>query len=326
MKVLVTGGAGYIGRAICDSFSRRGHNAYQLDDLSNSTPEGIEDTLYVESVENYQGICRVIRSVEPDVIVNAAGLKDAVESYEIPEKYLSANTVGMANMLSAAKRFGVDKVIQSSSCAIYSPASPMPLTESSPVDPSTPYGLSKLASERLGRWWADKGSGRFVSLRYFNIAGAVLERNIGERSIKRPTQLFPSIIHSIQTGKEFSAYTSPIESISKTPIRDYLHVEDVAEAHVLAAEKEISGIYNLGTGQGYSVTDVIECFERISNSEINTVFLPPRPGDVPLSIADATLARTQLEWKPRHNLESICKSTWQWHQQERYRLDKDWQS
>ncbi|MFS0212271.1 NAD-dependent epimerase/dehydratase family protein [Corynebacterium striatum] len=326
MKVLVTGGAGYIGRAICDSFSKRGHSVYQMDDLSNSTSEGIEGTLYVESVENYQGVCNVVRSVKPDVVVNAAGLKDAVESYEIPAKYLSVNATGMANILSAANCFGVDKVIQSSSCAIYSPSSPMPLTEASPVDPSTPYGLSKLASEKLGRWWADRGNGHFVSLRYFNIAGAVLDRGIGERSVRRPTQLFPSIIHSLQTGKKFKAYTSPIESISRTPVRDYLHVEDVAEAHVLAAEKELSGIYNLGTGEGYSVTDVIECFERTSNAKVDTIFLPPRPGDVPLSIADATLAREQLGWVPKHNLESICDSAWQWHQQDKYKLDKEWQS
>lgn len=317
MRVIVTGGAGYIGRGITDALTRSGHEVFVVDDLSRSTREGIKADFFRESVLHRNRLISLFQSIDPDAVINAAGYKDAVESFRRPDKYLETNALGFLNVLDASDRCEAKLVIQSSSCAVYDRLAVVPLTESSPTKPSTPYGLSKLNSEYLGKWWSERTEKRFISLRYFNVAGANLKSGVGERYLTAPSQLFPATIRAIQTGNPIRIHTLSRDAHQPeppaTPVRDYLHIEDVAEAHVYALESDFRGVLNIGSGVGHSVLDVVSELERVSGRSVEKIFCEQRRGDPATSVASGKLASTEIGWRPQKNLFDMCDSAWKWH-------------
>jgi len=315
MRILVTGGAGYIGSVCSELLLDEGHEVAIFDDLSEGHRRAVDSRAKFTQGElaDRAQIETVLTSTRPDAVMHFAAYALVPESMRDPSKYFRNNVSNGLNLLDAMVAMGVQRMIFSSTCAIFGPPERVPIDETAIPRPISPYGESKLAFEKILRWYDEIYGLKFVSLRYFNAAGAT--ENFGEDH--RPeTHLIPTVL-TVALGQRPSVeiYGTDYETPDGTCIRDYIHIVDLARAHILALSASGSGFYNLGTGGGSSVREIIESCRKITGRKIDTIEKPRRPGDPPRLIASSERIKKELGWQPQfQSLDAIIESAWKWHQ------------
>jgi UDP-glucose 4-epimerase len=322
MKVLVTGGAGYIGSHTVKSLLREGFEVVIIDNFSSGKPELIVGGEVIRAdLDDKEPIQKVFRSKEIEAVLHFASLIQVGESYLYPQRYYTHNLSTSLNLLEAMLETGVKKFIFSSSAAVYGIPQETPIPESHPLNPFNPYGHTKLFVERILQDY-DKAYGlKFISLRYFNAAGADPEGQLGEMHDPE-THLIPNIILSLLGRKRtLELYGTDFPTPDGTAIRDYIHVSDLAGAHVLALKRlaltSASDFINLGTNQGHSVLEVVRKVEDVTGRKVAFETKPQRLGDVPILLASKDKAEQLLGWRPAcSSLETIIETAWKWHKQQ----------
>ncbi|MGS2719888.1 UDP-glucose 4-epimerase GalE [Paraglaciecola aestuariivivens] len=326
--ILVTGGAGYIGSHTVLQLLETDTQVIVLDNLCNSSPESLArvEALTGKSVIFVQGDIRDHTILELlfskhsiNAVIHFAGLKAVGESVEKPLNYYNNNVYGTLTLCEAMKKFGVKNLVFSSSATVYGDPVSLPLREDMPTgQPTNPYGMSKLMVELVLRdLYQSDNSWNIALLRYFNPAGAHPSGKIGEDPNGIPNNLMP-FITQVATGKreQLSIFGNDYDTPDGTGVRDYIHVEDLAAGHLKALEKLQTqpGLvtYNLGTGQGYSVLDMVKAFEQQSGQKVPYQFVPRRSGDVAACYADPTTAKEELGWQATRGLEEMCRDAWNW--------------
>jgi len=317
VNVLVTGGAGYIGSVTVATLLERGHGVVVLDDLStghrDSVPDGVP---FVHgSVADEEMVAYAVEQHHVEAIVHFAAASLVGESMIKPTKYFLANTAATFALLDAAVKRGVSRFVLSSTAAVYGTPETVPIPETAALRPESVYGETKVMIETALGWLASTAGLASVALRYFNAAGATA--TLGEDH--RPeTHLIP-IVLQVAAGRRQAVhvYGTDYATPDGTAIRDYVHVSDLADAHALALEAMVPGVataYNLGSGTGYSVREVIEACRRVTGHAIPVVEAPRRAGDPPILVADSSRARTDLGWAPRFDdLGALVRTAWEWH-------------
>jgi len=317
-RVLVTGGAGYIGAHTVKALSEAGYHVTVFDDLSRGHPEHIPGIpLIIGLMEDEDALRDVFASYEFDAVIHFAGESQAGESVLKPDKYFRRNVIGGLNLCSAMVRKGVSKLVFSSSAAVYGDPEEIPISEQSPVRPKSPYGESKAFLERALAWY-DRAYGlKSVSLRYFNAAGADPGCSMGEEH-EPETHLIPLVFRAISAQTPLTVFGDDYPTPDGTAIRDYVHVTDLAGAHVLALDflgkNQDSLVLNLGSGKGYSVLEIIKEAERVTGKKVPYVLGRRRQGDPAVLVASSGKAVEMLGWRPRlSSLEDIISTAWAWH-------------
>ncbi|WP_106746104.1 UDP-glucose 4-epimerase GalE [Yoonia maritima] len=327
MRVLVTGGAGYIGSHTLLELMAQGHDVCVLDNYSNATPEvlnrvrGLSNgnvTDFTGDVRDPAILNRVMQDFRPEAVIHFAGLKAVGESEEKPLLYYDVNVGGTLALLHAMDRVGCKNIIFSSSATVYGEPVYLPYDEAHPTAPMSVYGQSKLMAENILTNWAKATAGTSaVLLRYFNPVGAHHSAKIGEDPKDIPNNLMP-FIAQVAVGKRdaLTVFGEDYDTPDGTGLRDYIHVVDLARAHVAAinyADKSTGARpFNIGTGQSYSVRDMVAAFERACGSPIKTKQAPRRAGDIAAMQADASRAAAELGWTAEHGLDDMTASTWAW--------------
>lgn len=330
MHVLVTGGAGYIGSHTCLELLQAGYEVTVVDNLSNARPEGLRrvQDLAGRSLEFYKvdlldkaGLEAVFKRKPVQTVIHFAGLKAVGESVAQPLRYYHNNLTGTLHLCQVMQAAGVKQIVFSSSATVYGPDNPSPLHENCPRAATNPYGRSKLMIEEIliDLHRADP-SWDVIMLRYFNPVGAHPSGQIGEDPRGIPNNLLPYITQ-VAAGRlpRLTVFGKDYPTPDGTPIRDYIHVMDLARGHLNALEKldEHPGsvVYNLGTGHGYSVLEVIASFERATSLKIPYEIGDRRPGDLSVSYADPSKAAVELGWQAALDLEAMCADAWRWQSQ-----------
>jgi len=321
-QILVVGGAGYIGTHMVKDLLRAGHSVVILDNLSKGHRELIPGGVFVEGDLGDSALLdRLFTEHDISAVMHFAAFSLVGESVQEPLAYYRNNVARTIELLDAMRRHGIMRFIFSSTAAVYGEPVTTPISEDHPNQPTNPYGAGKLAVERM---LADCAAGyglRYIALRYFNAAGADSEGGLGERH-EPESHLIPLVLQTA-TGERDSIqiYGEDYPTPDGTCLRDYVHVSDLAQAHLLALESLLrdgaNAIYNLGNSKGYSVREVIDIARRITGRPIATRSATRRPGDPAVLVADSSKIRKALGWQPRYEqLESIIASAWDWHQQE----------
>jgi UDP-glucose 4-epimerase len=314
MNVLVTGGAGYIGSICTEELLNTGHAVTVYDNLSEGHRSAVDPRapFILANPDESGDILRAVRSVQPDAIMHFAANALVGESMTNPRKYFHNNVVNGLKLLDAAVDCGVKKFVFSSTCATYGPPDRVPMTEDLPQRPINPYGESKLMFEKILLWYQQIYGLEFIAFRYFNAAGA--SERFGEHH-RIETHLIPNVLKvPLGQAAECQIFGTDYPTPDGTCIRDYIHIVDLAQAHILGLQPGKNGFYNLGNGDGYSVRQVIETCEKVSGSTIPSVGKPRRPGDPPRLVASAAKAISDLGWRPRYpKLEDIVSTAWAWH-------------
>lgn len=319
MSILVTGGAGYIGSHTVVKLLSHGEEVVVLDNLKTGHREAVlGGTLIEGDIRDGKLLDRLFREHEIEAVIHFAASSLVGESVVKPLDYYDNNLIGTYSLLSAMVRHGVKRIVFSSTAATYGEPQRIPIEEEDETHPTNPYGETKLAMEKMFRWCDEAYGVKSISLRYFNAAGAHPDAIIGEDH-QPETHLIPLILQ-VPLGKRESIqiFGTDYPTHDGTPIRDYIHVMDLAEAHYLALEKlrheEKSDVYNLGNGQGYSVREVIETARRVTGHMIPAEEKGRRAGDPAVLVASSEKARRELGWRPVHqSLEEIVASAWEWH-------------
>jgi UDP-glucose 4-epimerase len=315
MKILVVGGAGYIGSVCAELLLDQGHGVTIFDNLSEGHRRALDPRAeFVEGdLVDRQSIEKTLAKQQPDAVMHFAANALVGESMQNPSKYFRNNVANGLNLVDAMISAGVAKIIFSSTCAIFGPPERVPIDETMPPRPINPYGESKLAFEKILRWYGEIHGLKFVSLRYFNAAGA--SAKFGEDH-RVETHLIPNVL-KVALGQKprVEIFGTDYETPDGTCIRDYIHIVDLARAHILALNATRSDFYNLGTGGGASVRDVIDSCRKITGRNIGIVEKPRRPGDPPRLIASSEKIKRELGWQPQfQSLDAIIESAWKWHQ------------
>jgi UDP-glucose 4-epimerase len=314
MRIFLTGGAGYIGSVCSELLLNEGHEIAIFDNLSEGHRRAVDSRanfIRGELADRMQ-VEAALSSTRPDAVMHFAAYALVPESMRDPSKYFRNNIANGLNLLDAMMATRVQRIIFSSTCAIFGPPERVPLDETAHPRPVSPYGESKLAFENILRWYDEIHALKFVSLRYFNAAGAT--ENLGEDH--RPeTHLIPNVLKvALGQSPNVEIYGTDYETPDGTCIRDYIHIVDLARAHILALGATASGFYNLGTGGGSSVREVIAACRKISGRKIETIEKPRRPGDPPRLIASSEKIKKELGWRPNfQSLDAIVESAWKWH-------------
>ena len=315
MKILVTGGAGYIGSHVVLALCEGGYEVVVLDDLSSGNREAVDDRAeFIQgSTLNNDNVATALNGV--DAVIHLAAFKAAGESMIDPGKYSQNNISGTISLLNAMITYEVDKFIFSSTAAVYGYPKYLPLDENHPLEPINYYGFTKLEIERILKWYGELKGLKYATLRYFNAAGYDPQRRI-QFLEKNPANLIP-IVMEIASGRreKMEVFGNDYDTTDGTGVRDYIHVTDLATAHVKAIEylnENESIILNLATGESHSVLDVINKTKEISGKNIPYHIVDRRPGDPAELYARTTLAFDQLDWKANHSgLKSLIETTWQ---------------
>jgi UDP-glucose 4-epimerase len=322
MRVFVTGGAGYIGSHVVKALGERGHDVLVYDNLSTGNEWAVlAGRLVVGDLADRPALGEALKAFAPDAVMHFAASIEVAESVGNPLKYYRNNTVHALNLLEAVREAGVRNFIFSSTAAVYGSPERVPVTEEAPLAPINPYGASKMMSERL---LADLAAAdpafRCVILRYFNVAGADAQGRIGQ-AYRNPTHL---ITRALKTAHgEFDAlqvFGADYPTPDGTCIRDYIHVDDLAAAHLSALDHLLAGggndIFNCGYGHGYSVREVVAAARRVTGIDFPVVEAPRREGDPPLLVADNSRIIAELGWRPRFDdLDYIIATAWTWEKQ-----------
>ncbi len=318
MKIIVTGGAGYIGSHVVKLLGERGYDILVIDNLSTGHREAVlYGDLAVIDLGNKQALDDFFKYFKPDAVMHFAAAIEVAESVENPAKYYRNNTANTLNLLEVMVKNDVKNFIFSSTAAVYGIPEKVPIKENAPLNPINPYGQSKAFVEKMLKDFDNAYNLKYISLRYFNVAGADPEGKIGQ-SYKNATHL---ITRSLKTAKgeyeKLYIFGTDYKTPDGTAIRDYIHVMDLAEAHILALDylmkEHKSDVFNLGYGRGYSVKEVVKTAKKITGIDFPVEETDRRPGDPAVLIADSTKAKETLNWKPKYdNLEFIIKTAWNW--------------
>lgn len=329
MHVLVTGGAGYIGSHTCVQLLEAGHQVCVLDNLSNSREESLKrvEKITGKTIPFYQvdlldtaGIDNVFAANKFDAVIHFAGLKAVGESVQIPLAYYHNNITGTINLCTVMAKHNVKKLVFSSSATVYGDPHTVPIREDFPLSTTNPYGSTKLMIEQiLQDLYHSDNQWDIAILRYFNPVGAHKSGTIGEDPKGLPNNLMPYIAQ-VAVGKlpQLSIYGNDYDTKDGTGVRDYIHVLDLADGHLCALEKVRNPvgvvIYNLGTGEGYSVLDMVKAFEQASGMPVPYQIVARRPGDIAACYADPTKAKEELGFQAKRTLQDMCADTWRWQQ------------
>ena len=315
MKVLVTGGAGYIGSVTSELLLDQGCEVVIYDNLGRGHRQAVDERARLVEGDMRDGdlLLRTLKEVKPDAVMHFAAYALVGESMQQPELYFDNNVKGMVNLADAAVRSGVGSIVFSSTCATYGWPEKLPIDENEPQTPANPYGESKLICERMLEWLHRQHGMRTVSLRYFNASGAT--RKFGEDHCPE-THLIPLVLETAMGRRQdVTVFGDDYDTPDGTCLRDYIHIADLAQAHILAMNADVSGAFNLGTGEGWSVRQVVETARAVTGKEIPVRIGPRRPGDPARLVAKADKARVQLGWTPQFSdLRSIVESAWSWRQ------------
>ncbi len=330
MQILVTGGSGYIGSHTCLELLQAGYDVVVVDNLSNSKMEPLQrlqgltgKPLHFEPVDllDKPGLDRVFDTYDISAVIHFAGLKAVGESVAKPLYYYQNNVAGTLNLSEVMAKHHVKDLVFSSSCTVYGDPHTVPIKEDFPLSATNPYGRSKLMIENILRdVHAADTSWNIALLRYFNPVGAHASGRIGEDPNGIPNNLLPYIAQ-VAVGRlsKLSVFGGDYSTHDGTGVRDYIHVVDLAVGHIKALQKLASkpglAVWNLGTGQGYSVLDVIAAFEKASGRTIAYEVIERRPGDVAATYADASKAKSELDWSAGRSLDEMCEDTWRWQSQ-----------
>jgi UDP-arabinose 4-epimerase len=317
--VMVTGGAGYIGSHCCKAFATSGWSVVTYDNLSRGWRDAVKWGPLVEGdVSDAAAVAAALRQYQPDVVAHFAAYAYVGESVERPELYYRNNSFGTLVLLEEMLKAGVDKLIFSSTCASYGVPVRSPIDEEHPQLPINPYGWSKFIIERMVDDLSTAHGLNAVVLRYFNAAGCDPDGEIGERH-EPETHVIPLAIEAaIREGRTFTVNGIDFDTRDGTAVRDYIHVSDLARAHVQAGEKLLHDdgvhVYNLGTGVGTTVKELVEAVSRISGSALPVAYGPRRPGDPPALVASAAKAKRQLGWVPEQSgIDRIVETALAWY-------------
>ena len=318
--VLITGGAGYIGSHTVRALAARGHDTLCFDNLSTGFRDFAGNLPFLEGdLTNSRDLEKAFSSRPISAVIHFASHALVEESWQNPYKYYHDNIFNCLNLLQAMRAHDVSMIVFSSTCATYGIPSRVPIQESTPLNPVNPYGMTKLVIERILNDYEHAHGLRSVSLRYFNAAGAAADGTIGECHFPE-THLIPRLLDVVSTpGSAAEIYGSDYPTPDGTCVRDYIHVTDLAHAHVAALEYLVAGhssdIFNLGTGAGNSVLQVVEQVGRTTGKNLPITFKPRRPGDPPELVADPSKAGAHLGWKAQHSsLPEIVETAWDWYQ------------
>jgi len=319
MAILVVGGAGYIGSHVVRALQQSNKEIVVFDNLEKGHREAIPDVpLYEGDLRNKEAVRAVFETYPIDAAMHFSAYSIVGESMEKPEMYYENNLLGTLNLLTAMKNCGVKHFIFSSTAAVYGDPHNIPIDEKHPTSPTNPYGETKLAVEKMLAWF-DKIYGiKSISLRYFNAAGADPQGDIGELHAPE-THLIPLVIEAALGHREqIAIFGDDYTTKDGTCIRDYIHVTDLADAHIRALDYLSSGnesdVFNLGNGNGYSVKEIITVARAVTGMEIPIRIAGRRPGDPPLLIASSKKARAVLDWKPKfYDIRTIVATAWRWH-------------
>jgi UDP-glucose-4-epimerase GalE len=316
MKILLTGGAGYIGAITAKYLEGKGNEVLVYDHFASHSPTKLGSTAYVKGgILDVHTLDKTLSSFHPDIVMHFAAYIQMGESVKNPRKYYDNNFIGTLSLVEAMIKSGCHKLVFASTAGVYGNPVQVPIPEDHKKEPENPYGETKLVIERLLKWY-DKAYGfKSISIRFFNAAGATDE--LGEDHHDE-SHIIPNIIGAQLAGKEFTLFGNDYPTPDGTCVRDYIHVLDLAEAFRLAGEKLVAGgettAYNAGTGHGYSNLEIIKMVERVSGKPVLVKFEPRRPGDANELVADVSRIKQELSWSPTNSdLESIIKSAYLYH-------------
>ncbi len=315
MKVFVTGGAGYIGSVTTELLLNAGHDVLVFDNLERGHRDAVDKraSLVVGDLRNAGQVEKAMLDAKPDAVMHFAAYALVGESMQDPGLYFANNVTGGVNLAAAMVKAGVPKIVFSSTCATYGYPDRIPITEETPQRPVNPYGESKLMYEKVLGWYQQIHGIKPVFLRYFNASGAT--QTFGEDH-EPETHLIPNVL-KVALGQMpcVKVFGNDYNTPDGTCIRDYIHIVDLGRAHILALTGTHTGAFNLGTGTGFSVREVIDVVRQVTGHAVPEAVSPRRPGDPDRLVAAAERAKTVLGWTPVHsNLKSIVESAWAWHQ------------
>lgn len=321
MKILVTGGAGYIGSFMVKTALDKGYKVIVVDSLKRGHKEAVDlrAKLYVGNLLNTKFVSKVFSENKFDAVIHFAGYVSMGESMENPYIYFQNNFLASLNLMEEMIKTKTNNLIFSSTAGVYGNPRRLPISEDHPKNPENPYGESKLMIEKLMSWYQKTHGLNSVALRYFNASGASFDGEIGENH-NPETHIIPNIMKAILKGECFKLFGTDYDTRDGTCVRDYIHVIDLVDAHVLAIGKLIKDkgmfTYNVGTGSGYSNREIAEAVRRISEINFKVKELGRRPGDTDTLIADVSKIKRELGFSPKYSdLETIVKSAWEWHKQ-----------
>ncbi|WP_066315492.1 UDP-glucose 4-epimerase GalE [Bacillus sp. FJAT-29814] len=327
MAILVTGGAGYIGSHTCVELLNAGHEIIVLDNLSNSKMEslnrvkaisGKDFKFYQVDLLDRNGVEEVFAANSIEAVIHFAGLKAVGESVSIPLHYYHNNITGTLILCEVMAKYGVKKLVFSSSATVYGMPERVPISEDFSLSATNPYGRTKLMIEEILRdLYVSDNSWSIALLRYFNPIGAHESGTIGEDPNGIPNNLMPFITQvAVGKLKQLQVFGNDYSTVDGTGVRDYIHVVDLANGHLKALEKvmDVTGVeaYNLGTGTGYSVLEIVAAFEKASGVDIPYKIVDRRPGDIAVCYADPAKAKNELGWAAERGIEDMCRDSWKW--------------
>lgn len=324
MAILVTGGAGYIGSHLVKSLVNSNQDVVVFDNLSRGHIESIPRDVKFEKVDllDRNSLSVAVKKYDIKSVIHFAAFAYVGESVENPLLYYQNNVVGSFNLIQTLMENSIDKIVFSSTCSIYGNDASIPINENAVSNPINPYAKTKLIIEQMLSDLSAIGKIKYAALRYFNAAGAAMDGTLGESHDPEP-HLIPLILFTaLGKRKEIGIFGNDYPTPDGTCIRDYIHVEDLADAHIkalhyLESEKN-SIVVNLGTGSGNSVLEVIEKAKKITGKNISSVIKPRRAGDPPSLVADNAKAKQLLNWTPKYFIEEIIESAWRWHSNQKF--------
>lgn len=317
--ILVTGGAGYVGSHCCLALSEAGHNVVVYDDLSNGHAEFVKwGQLEQGDIRDADRLREVFAAHRPDAVLHCAALIEVAESVRSPERFHDVNVRGTQVVLDAMHQFATPAFVFSSSCAVYGAPDYLPMDEAHRFAPESPYGRTKVDAEQASMAAATARNGAFAHLRYFNAAGAAWEKGVGERHDPETHAIPLALFALLGRRGAFQVFGEDYDTRDGTCLRDYVHVLDLADAHVRAVERLIGGsdsfAVNLGTGQGVTVRELLAAIERVTGRAVPATAASRRDGDAPALVADNCLAFRDLGWRPSRDIDQIISDAWNWHQ------------
>jgi UDP-glucose 4-epimerase len=324
MRILVSGGAGYIGSHVVRILLERGNDVVVIDNLSRGHKEAVPEDVSFEKADllDYDGLCNSIKKYSIDAVIHFAAFAYVGESVENPQMYYSNNVVGSFNLINALKENSIDKIVFSSTCSIYGNPLNIPISEKETSKPINPYAKTKFIIENILSDYDTSYNLNYVALRYFNAAGDSDDSQIGESHDPEP-HLIPLVLYAALGRRDkIYIYGDDYPTKDGTCIRDYIHVNDLADAHIRALEYLSNGgksdVFNLGTGNGYSVKEIVDEARKITGVNIKSEIVGRRPGDPAELVADNKKVKEVLGWNPKYNLEKIIKTAWDWHRDPKY--------
>jgi len=316
--ILVTGGAGYIGSHVVKELLHQGHEPIVYDNLQTGHREAVKKAIFIRGdLADSEKLKDTFRSFPIESVMHFAADCLVGESVKNPLKYFNNNVKNSIQLIEIMKEFRVRKIVFSSSAAVYGEPENIPIRENHTCRPTNPYGETKWIFEKVLQAFHEAKKLDYISLRYFNAAGADPEGDLGEDHSSE-THLIPIALRAVLTGDAVSIFGTDYNTPDGTCVRDYIHVTDLAQAHILALEKleqrGNSGIYNLGNGNGFSVKEVIETVEKVTGKRLTSIESPRRAGDPAQLVASSEKIKGELGWSPKYpELETIIQTAWQWH-------------